>query len=460
MKQSILIVEDSKEQLNWYRDLIENRFTYFLAQNIQDAKNIMDRERIDIVLTDVHLSHNSQQESFEGFDIIAYAKTNHPEILLLSMSADPKVSTFRKALQIGADHWIKKPIFGLEELQIAIDSAQNSRILNKTKHYKQMQMDRFEDGLVLGAEIRKYVAGIAKSRSIPAVIYGETGTGKEEIAKLIHKRRCEMEGSLPFMAVNCGNLSSNIAPSILFGHKKGAFTGADRTTNGIIGEANGGILFLDEIHHLDKECQTRLLRVLNDGTYQRLGDTKTLYSSFQVIVASSKDLDDAVMDHEFLMDLRSRLTGLDIHLPPLRERLEDIDHLVPLFFAKENLKITQQELEPIIDRCKTYYWQGNIRQLFNVLKSFHTICTLNEEPLKAAHIPEYKTMFAPGNNPGQQSFLNQFHWERSLQESLDEVEKEIIKQALQKYKNKKDVLELLQMNRSTFSNRLKKYQLS
>lgn len=460
MKRSILIVEDSEEQLNWYKDLVSDRFEYFLAQNATQAELIMEKERVDIILTDIHLSQNKMQETYEGFQVIEYAMTNHPEILVLCMSADPKISTYRQAMKMGANHWVKKPIVFLEELQIAIDSAMNARMLRKSDKGLGKQLESFEDGLILSSEIRKYVSGIAKSRSIPAIIYGETGTGKEEVAKLIHRKRCELEGNIPFMAVNCANLNSDMAPSILFGHRKGSFTGAERTTNGLIGEANGGILFLDEIHHLDSVCQTRLLRVLNDGSYQRLGDSKTLYSSFQVVVASSKDLDDAVMDHEFLMDLRSRLTGVDIYLPPLRDRLEDMDQLVSLFFARENLSVSKEQHESIVKRCKTYYWQGNIRQLFNVLKSFHTKCLLNEVPLDAELIPEYKTMFAPGCSPNQRSWLENFNWDRPLKESLEEVEKEILKSALQKYRSKKDVVDVLQMNRTTFATRLEKYDLN
>ena len=134
--------------------------------------------------------------------------------------------------------------------------------------------------------IRETVRKIAAHGRVPVVIYGETGTGKEEVAKLIHRRRVELGGPIPFVPVNCANLRGGTAVSTIFGHKKGAFTGATETTSGFVGEAHGGILFLDELHALTLECQQHLLRVLNDGTYSRVGEAKELYSDFQVIVAT------------------------------------------------------------------------------------------------------------------------------------------------------------------------------
>ena len=141
---------------------------------------------------------------------------------------------------------------------------------------------------------------LAENIEIPVLIKGETGTGKEIFARLIHSFRDEKSSKVPFIAVNCATLNSDNATSILFGHKKGSFTGAHETTEGFIGEANGGILFLDEIHHLPAECQTRLLRVLNDGTYTRFGDSRDLKSDFQVIAASTLSLDKLVEEGSFL----------------------------------------------------------------------------------------------------------------------------------------------------------------
>jgi DNA-binding NtrC family response regulator len=183
---------------------------------------------------------------------------------------------------------------------------------------------------------------------------------------------------------------------MLFGHKKGAFTGADETTLGYIGEANGGILFLDEIHALSEDCQRRLLRVLNDGTYNRVGDSKTLHSEFQVLVASTKDLDDEVEAGRFLLDLRGRLTGLQISLLPLRARLSDLPELIEIGLARLGTTVNSPTLNELAARCKRYYWQGNVRQLMQVLNIMVTESFGDEREISADDLPELKTMFAPG----------------------------------------------------------------
>ena len=251
------------------------------------------------------------------------------------------------------------------------------------------------DGLCLEGSVRRWVEVAAQNAKLPIVIYGETGTGKEEVAKLIARRRVHHEGDIPFVPVNCALLGGDLAPSLLFGHKKGAFSGAYATTQGYVGEAHGGILFLDEIHTLSLSCQQKFLRVLNDGAYSRIGDTKELHSNFQVIVASTRDLDDAVDDGKFLLDLRVRLTGIDIPLAPLRERKADIPLLVELFFLKEAIAMSPSELNTLANRCQEFYWQGNIRQLFQCLRALLAISNAEGQLPLAENLPILRTMCAP-----------------------------------------------------------------
>lgn len=456
-KTRILVVEDSPDQLAWYKDILESSMICHFSTECEHAQSVLDDETIDVVLTDIHLTESKHQSSFEGFNIIEYAKAYHPEILVLAMSADPKLSTYKKAHELGADHWVKKPILELDEILIAIEHAKTIRRSKSEPTLKTCESG-FEDGLVLDAEIRMYVNGIAKKQNVACVINGETGTGKEEVAKLIHKMRVENEGSIPFVAANCSDLNSSIASSVLFGHRKGSFTGADKTTTGFVGEANGGILFLDEIHRLDKESQAKLLRVLNDGSYQRFGDSKTLFSQFQVIAASSQNLDQLVEEGDFLMDLRSRLTGIDLQLRPLRERTDDMEPLVRLFFKKEKEEISDEMICKVVEKCKSYYWQGNIRQLFNVLRSFHTICSLNDSDLDMKYFPEYKTMLAPGiqNISQVDTFIQEG---LSLKTLVENLEKSAIAQAIKNNKTKTEAAQSLKMNRGTFDKRVSKYNL-
>ena len=319
--------------------------------------------------------------------------------------------------------------------------------------------------MVLSDRLRDLTAKIGKNGSLTCVVYGETGTGKEEIAKLIHESRCfNLKRRVPFEAVNCSALDESIANSLLFGHKKGSFTGADRTTTGHIGEANGGILFLDEIHHLHMACQKKLLRVLNDGTYQRFGDTKFFRSDFQLVVASTVDLDDLVEEGKFLLDLRGRIMGVDIELPPLRDRLDDLPDLVKLFFRKNNYSVNQNNLNLIVEKCSQYYWQGNIRQLFKVLNAVGTMATLDSEAISIDYFPEFKTMFPP-NSVGSskdneiQSILKPLNTDFDFKEAVENYEKAILKRANRRHKSASELVQALGMSRGSYDNKKIKYDL-
>jgi transcriptional regulator with AAA-type ATPase domain len=325
---------------------------------------------------------------------------------------------------------------------------------------------------------------VARNREIAAVIYGETGTGKEEIAKLIHRRRVALEGPVPFISVNCANLNSELADSILFGHVKGAFSGADRNTVGLVGEADGGILFLDEIHTLSLKTQYKLLRVMNDGSYSRLGSSVVQRSRFQALVASTRDLDEAVDRGEFLLDFRSRLIGIDFHLPPLRERQDEMELLVALFFARQQIELAPSEFAAIVARCRRYYWRGNIRQLYKVLQAMVITAQCNDVPIRAADMPEFKTMLAPAGEerapepvaasapmaaPVVQAAKDAHEPEglallrRALREDvsldvvLDAVEKTVIEASIQRHRLLQDSYRALGIGRNTFDVKRKKH---
>ena len=454
-------------------------FLVHVAVKADDALKLLTQEGIDFLLTDIHLTSDPDQNTFEGYEILKFARENCPELVSIIMSFDPKVETYKKAAALGAGSFIKKPIINEQELQIAILAAQERKRLQKL----QKDLARYSipdsfapqcrDGIVLAEDIRKTAQNLARAKEIPCVIYGETGTGKEELSRLIHKRRVESEGDVPFVAVNCANIDPNLAVSQLFGHRKGAFTGADQASEGYISEANGGILFLDEIHCLSLECQRRLLRVLNDGTYQRLGDSKTLRSIFQVIVASTEDLDDLVAKGTFLLDLRTRILGVDICLKPLRERQEEINLLVPLFFARERVAISQLEMEKLVTACKKFYWQGNIRQLFKSLKTLVMMASLNEKPIKAEDLPVVKTMMPPGADRVTKvdELINQdasnavgllkksLMGQMAFRNTMDAVEKALIKTSISRQKTFADAAAELELARSTFDMKRKQYNL-
>ena len=481
LQKSILIVEDDEMQLQRYCDLaLLAGYTVHHARDLDEARDQLDRVNIDVLLTDIHLSSLPQQSSYEGYELLSYVRDNCPETTAIIMSFDPRIETFNKALELGAANYIKKPLINEHELTIAVSYAKERRQYHDlTKKIDAANKGTglkvgCKDGIVISDKVRNDALCVARSREFTCVITGETGTGKEELAKLIHRRRVEKEGSIPFVAVNCANIEPNLAVSQLFGHRKGSFTGADQASIGYVGEADGGVLFLDEIHHLSMECQRKLLRVLHDGSYQRLGDTKTLYAKFQLIVASTMDLDDLVERGKFMVDLRSRMIGIDIHLPPLRERLNDLDPLVKMIFAKENAPVTASELSKIVTLCKSYYWQGNIRQLYKVLKTMIMRASIEEKPILADDLPVTKNMYAPGEETGTvDSTANSTSLQQAIEllkvsttqdvpfkKTIEGVEKALILAAIERHKTLADAASGLELARSTFDMKKKQYGLA
>lgn len=479
-KPDILIVEDDPGQLKRYLELardggLEPRG----AMTIDDAIAILSVSSFQYVLTDVHLTSSRSLDSYEGIRVLHFVKENLPEAIPLAMTADPKIETYHKVLGEGALYLFRKPIISSDELQIHLEAARSRRMSGAGvgKRSSEAQLPaRLQklcpDGVVLPSAVRDTARMIAAHGHVPVVIYGETGTGKEEVARIIHLRRVELEGPVPLVAVNCAHLSGETALSMLFGHKKGAFTGADQTTSGYIGEANGGILFLDEIHTLSVACQQRLLRVLNDGGYQRLGDTATLHSEFQVIAASTKDLDEEVDAGTFLLDLRSRLTGFDIPLSPLRDRKEDLPLLIALFFARQGADVADAEVQRIADRCAEFYWRGNIRQLFQVLQVLLIQALGNGDAVRAERLPVFQTMLPPGTQqaatlaagagvaPADLQRVNAaFVEDVPLAESMETFERCVIQAAIARHDKIQDVAKALDIARSTLDEKRKRHGL-
>ncbi len=473
----LLIVDDEATVLQGYIKIGQDAgFDTRGALDFESARLLLKKCSFDVLLVDIHLS--TQSLKAEGLDLIKLAHNESPQMLVIATSSDPRLEIYKQALENGAYGFLKKPILSGEELKIALANAlqnrnQQTSLTALRRSGRGLGELEVEDGLVLPAGFRDIARKIAKSRGLPVVIHGETGTGKEEFARLIHKRRRELEGEIPFVAVNCATLNSSMALSMLFGHRKGAFTGASSHRTGYIGEANGGILFMDEIHTLEKDCQQKLLRTLNDGSYEPLGSSKVEYSRFQLIAASTKDLDLATENSEFLLDLRMRLTGVDIALPPLRERMSDLPLLVRLFFAKENISLPEADLQEIIERCQGFYWQGNIRQLYRVLQALVAMSSYEVEAIKASHLPVFKTMLAPGQtadlphgkapsleySAAIQEITRALREDVRLDEALEIYERVVITCALARHETVNDAVSALGVSRSSLGAKRQKYRL-
>lgn len=474
--QTILIVEDSPhERTSYVAFARELGLHAFSTGAVAEALSLLSRESVDFLLTDIHLSLVS--DSCEGLGVLEYARREHPGVTCLAMSADPNVVVFERAIASGAQHFLKKPILNADDLAIAIDVALERKRVREEKrrqeHDEVRARERWPEGIVISPEHLRQVESAARNSELPVVIYGETGTGKEEIAKLVHRKRRAGEGMLPLVIVNCANLSETLLESALFGHKRGAFSGATETTTGFVGEADGGLLFLDEIHTLSLKCQQKLLRVLNDGSYQRLGDTKTLFSHFQVIAATTRDLDEEVDRGNFLLDLRTRLSGIEVFLKPLRERKEELGDFIELFFARANVEIGRAELARLVERCRRYHWRGNVRQLFMALQVMVAISKDSGAGLSAEHLPEFRTMLAPQQQAAtavqapavasvseEYPFLRALREDMSFHEAVEGFEAQVLRNAAERHGgNWAQVSMALRIGRSSLDLKRRKFGL-
>ncbi len=479
----VLFVEDDRQEIEKIEQLLaELQLVHQLATTIADAKKLLREESFDYLLTDLHIETKAGFEPPDGMQVIAFAREQQPNIVIVATSSDPRADIWNEALAAGAQQFIRKPLSQADELIIAFGLAKERKQLVLGLQQKpafagrwQPFSEQYPDGIVIDKMTFNKVKGLAKRSSLACVIVGETGTGKEEIAKLIHRYRCEIEGPIPFVAVNCATITSGLAESILFGHRKGAFTGAEHTTQGFVGEADGGILFLDEIHTLDPTSQQKMLRVLADGTYNRLGESRTYRSQFQLIAATTKDLDDEVDDGRFLLDLRGRMTGLDIKLPPLRERLDDIPALAALFLTKKGINLEESDFQALCDRLKSFYWRGNIRQLFKVLESWVLQCEFQELELSLDHFPIFKGMLSPDHTMDHlplgfekmrptdkaavMAIVKALNEDCDLEATVELFEKAVLSAALQRHASVANCCKALNVPRSTIDGKRRKYQI-
>ncbi|WP_141731633.1 sigma-54-dependent transcriptional regulator [Oligoflexus tunisiensis] len=473
-KPVILVVEDLGSELEKYlRFLHEFQFEALGARSLSDAMAIVSQQHVDLILTDLYLGADENNPT--GLSLITQAREEAPRLPIVAMSLDPRVDIAIEARKRGAEQMIRKPIKTADELAIHVKRALEPQSMplpaawpqNLTPAQEAMRR-KYPDGIVISEENLRFVELVANNPELVVCIYGETGTGKEEIARLIHRRRSARQNT-PFISLNCANLQGELLLSTLFGHKKGAFTGALENSVGAIGQADGGILFLDEIHRLSGTAQEMLLRVLNNGSYQRVGDTKELKSSFQILIASTRNLDQEVENGSFLIDLRMRLIGLEINLPPLRERKDEMEDFIQLFFARQDKPVSLSPIESqkLTALCKKFHWQGNIRQLYKVLQVFVIMASMNNEPLQADRIPIYKTMHPPGEDGNSEALsavdeaiglLRACQREdHPLEHLVAAVEKVAISTALQRHTTIADACKALGISRSNIDLKRKKY---
>ncbi|MFA5972267.1 MAG: sigma-54 dependent transcriptional regulator [Lentimicrobiaceae bacterium] len=439
-KIAILIVDDEesvRESLNlWFT---EDGYHVECAENAKKALSILESDVFDIILTDLKMP------GMDGLELLQRIKALNKDSIIIVMTAFATVDTAVKALKEGAFDYVTKP-FDPDDLSHLIRNATKQISLaqeNETLKKRVDSLESVEDLIGKSEAIKKVlkeVESVAPTNS-SVIITGESGTGKELIARAIHAN--SLRKFYPLVSVHCGALTESLLESELFGHEKGAFTGALYNRKGRFEMADSGTIFLDEIATISQKMQVELLRVLESKKFMRVGGNKEISSDFRVICATNRDLKSMVEKGTFREDLYYRLNVMNIHVPPLRERIEDIPLLVDYFIKKYCTSMNKPLLtiEPAaLKRILGYQFPGNIRELENMIERAIVV------------------------GSGKKIVLNDLPFAKdtidSSVESLDDFERAFILQILKKYSwNISRTAQALKVDRVTLYNKIKKYGL-
>ena len=449
MNQRIVVTEDDRVQREIITDILEQSgYEVCSCSDGHTALDAIQDTSCDVLLTDMKMPE------MDGLELLRRAKSIAPDLDVVVMTAHATIKTAVTAIKEGAADYLEKP-FDKDELLLVMARTCER---NELRKHNRMLTRLVDDAVSLGNIVGKSAAmrevfertrrAVAVSSNV--LIQGESGTGKELIARHIHFSG--PRAKKPFVVVNCAAIPDNLVESELFGHEKGAFTGAESSRPGKFEMAHGGTLFLDEIGDMRLESQAKLLRVLQDGVIERVGGSKTRNVDVRVVVATNRDLKQCVKDGAFREDLYYRLEVLAINLPPLRERMEDLPYLVSHFKEKVagKLGIEAPVIGPdVMDALRRYRWPGNVRELENTLEQAFILARGPE--LTQDDLPEKLRMREPQSGdivlpPGGLV--------------LEDLEQELIRQALERSGGRiKEAAELLGLTYKTLQYRLKKHDI-
>jgi two-component system response regulator AtoC len=391
---ALLIVDDEKATRDALRMALEESFDCYLAADLTQAEQVLKTGEVDLLLTDLRLGGDSGMEVLDA----ALAVPSPPVSIM--MTAYGSVDTAVEAMRRGAWHFVTKPL-NLDEVELLLKRAVKSRSLEKKNEELIVENESLKKksgsqnhGLsrLIGkstpmALIAEKIIQIAPTRAT-VLIEGESGTGKELVARALHDLSGRSKEK--FVAVNCAALSPQLLESELFGHEKGAFTGATQRRVGRFEQAHGGTLFLDEIGEIDQATQVKLLRALSERTIERVGSNQPVQIDVRVVTATNKHLADLVEAGDFREDLYFRLNVLSVRMPPLRDRREDIVLLAGSFleeFALENKRPVKPLSDAAMAKLLSYSWPGNVRELRTAIE--HAVVMSNQDTLDIFHLPEF-----------------------------------------------------------------------
>ena len=455
--KTLLIVDDEKATRDGLRMALEESFDCYVAADLKQAKQVLNSEDVDLLLTDLRLGADS------GMEVLDAALTlPHPPVALM-MTAYGSVDTAVEAMRRGAWHFVTKPL-NLDEVELLLKRAVRNRSLEKenvklvaenetlkeSKASASHGLDRLIGRSTLMVKVAAKIEQIAPTRAT-VLIEGESGTGKEVVAHALH----DLSGrpGEKFVGVNCAALSSQLLESELFGHEKGAFTGASQRRIGRFEQAHGGTLFLDEIGEIDSQTQVKLLRALSERTIERVGSNTSIQVDVRIIAATNRSLARMVEEGTFREDLYFRLNVLGVIMPPLRERREDIVLLANSFlleFAKENGRPEKPLTEAAMSSLLNYGWPGNVRELRTAIE--HAVVMSNQSELDIQHLPDFITGL--GHDFGSSSVKNTLAPKEEF--NLHALEQRAVQGALRVTDgNRTKAAELLGISRRTLQRKLR-----
>lgn len=448
---NILIIDDEAAQRDILAGYLKKKgYKIFSASSGKEGIDIAKSNAVDIILSDYKMP------DLNGIEVLEQVKKINPEISYIIVTAYGTVENAVRAMRLGAFDYISKPV-DLDELDLMIERIIDHRNLKSENQLLKTQLqDKYKISSIVShspkmEEVINIAARVSESKAT-VLITGENGTGKEVLAKAIHYLSSRKDK--PFVAVNVPALTETLLESELFGHEKGAFTGADKMRKGRFEISDGGTLFLDEVGDIPQSIQVKLLRVLQEHKFERVGGTDQIEVDVRIIAATNKNLEQKIKDGTFREDLFYRLNVVSINIPPLRERKEDIIPMIESFiekFSKENNKEKLEISKEAVDILMRYNFPGNVRELENIIErsvvlTRGKIITVDDLPMNIKGFKEEQSLAALGSG--------------TLTEQVEAIEKQLIYDALQASGgNQTKAGKLLGLTERNLRYKLKKYNI-
>jgi two-component system response regulator PilR (NtrC family) len=453
----ILVVDDERSMRELLAIVLKREgHDVLLADNGRSAVEMLEREPIELLISDIRMPDMS------GVEVLGAAQRINPDVIGIMITAYASTDTAVEALRLGAYDYVSKP-FNVDELKLKVRKAlERKRLQQENVLLKRALQTSHQFSNIIGKSsamqaVFQLIQTIAPTTST-VLVTGDSGTGKELVARAIHFN--SLRKDRPFVALNCGALPETLLESELFGHMRGAFTGAETNKKGLVEVADKGTIFLDEIGEMSPMMQVKLLRVLQERKFRRLGGTEEIEADIRIIAATNRDLSKLVAEGKFREDLFYRINVIPVRLPPLRERTDDIPLLTEHFLGKYATQMGKTINGVAADAMKclqTYGWPGNIRELENAVE--RAVALERSAAIRLSSLPDHvQNGIAPGGTPGRDAGLPEsgFHLEQHVQD----IEREYLVEALRRANGVKSrAAELLGISFRQFRYLSKKYNL-